>query len=209
MKQIINFTSKTSQNGRTGSLPYRQGINGRCISLLTLFILSGTILFSQTPQLSKDEKTGNPMLIGLSLRSDYENREHFKEWFNEGVVNYEIDEEALSMMSEVESDITLECFMGTWCSDSRREVPRIYKILDHFTFDEKKLVIVSVDRKMVSPGGEQKGKDIHHVPTLIFYKEGKEIGRIIESPVGTLEEDFVDILFGNPPTPNYADWEEE
>ena len=146
------------------------------------------------------------MLIGLSQRIDYESREHFKVWFNDEFENYDIDEETLSMISEVDSDIILQCFMGTWCSDSRREVPRMYKILDQIKFDETKLKMVSVDRKMVSPEGEQKGKNIHHVPTLIFYKEGKEIGRIIESPVGTLEEDFVDILFGNPPTPNYADW---
>lgn len=31
--------------------------------------------------------------------------------------------------------------------------------------------------------------------------EGKEIGRIIESPVSTLEEDIRDILFDNPSIP--------
>jgi len=41
---------------------------------------------------------------------------------------------------------------------------------------------------------------------MIFYSQGQELGRIIEYPVGTLEEDVVDIMFGNPPTPNYADW---
>ncbi len=179
----------------------------RKILLLLITLLS--IIIAQTPQLIIDEKTGDPMLIGLSQRSDYESRDDFKEWFKEGYESYVIDEETLSMISEVDKDLTLECFMGTWCGDSRREVPRIYKILDYLNFDEEKLKIMSVDRKKVSPGGEQKGQNIHHVPTLIFYKEGKEIGRIIESPVGSLEEDFVDILFGNPPTPNYADWEKE
>ncbi|MCH7613362.1 MAG: thioredoxin family protein [Candidatus Marinimicrobia bacterium] len=205
MKKVFNTTPRTPLQTRVVK---EHGIS-KIEYLLTLFILFGTILFSQTPQLTKDETTGDPMLIGLSQRIDYENRDHFKVWFNEEFENYEIDEETLSILSEVGSEITLECFMGTWCSDSRREVPRMYKILDQITFDETKLKIVSVDRKMVSPEGEQKGKNIHHVPTLIFYKEGKEIGRIIESPVGTLEEDFVDILFGNPPTPNYADWEEK
>jgi hypothetical protein len=88
-------------------------------------------------------------------------------------------------------------------------VPRFYKILDQIKFNESNLKIVSVDRAKVSPGGEQKGKNIHHVPTLIFYSQGKELGRIIEYPVGTLEEDVVDIMFGNPPIPNYADWKPE
>ncbi len=196
------------------SLPHtRRGLEGGVYIekayVFTILILLGTILFSQTPKMIIDEKTDNPMLIGLSQRSDYETREHFKEWFNEEMENYEIDEETLSMITEVDSTIYLECYMGTWCGDSRREVPRIYKILDFMNFDEDKLKIVSVDRERVSPGGEQKGKNIHHVPTIIFYKESKEIGRIIESPVGTLEEDFVDIFLGIPYTPNYTDWENE
>jgi hypothetical protein len=85
----------------------------------------------------------------------------------------------------------------------------MYKIMDQIKFNDKNLKIVSVDRDRVSPGGEQKGKNIHHVPTIIFYNKGKEIGRIIESPVGSLEEDFTDIFMGIPYTPNYVDWKPE
>jgi hypothetical protein len=85
----------------------------------------------------------------------------------------------------------------------------MYKIMDQIKFNDKNLKIVSVDRDRVSPGGEQKEKNIHHVPTIIFYNKGKEIGRIIESPVGSLEEDFTDIFMGIPYTPNYVDWKPE
>ena len=49
------------------------------------------------------------------------------------------------------------------------------------------------------------GLNIHHVPTVIFYKNGNEIGRIIEYPVQLLEEDMVAILTGASYTPNYSD----
>ena len=172
-----------------------------------LLIILLTVISAQSPQIINDSKKDNPMLIGLSQRSDYEHSEHFKQWFNEEYESYEIDEETLYLTSAIEDEIKIECFMGTWCEDSRREVPRFYKILDQIKFNEKNLKIVSVDKGKVSPGGEEKGKNIHHVPTMIFYSQGKELGRIIEYPVGTLEEDVVDIMFGNPPTPNYADWQ--
>jgi len=172
-----------------------------------LLIILLTVISAQSPQIINDSKKDNPMLIGLSQRSDYEHSEHFKQWFNEEYESYEIDEETLYLTSAIEDEIKIECFMGTWCEDSRREVPRFYKILDQIKFNEKNLKIVSVDKGKVSPGGEEKGKNIHHVPTMIFYSQGQELGRIIEYPVGTLEEDVVDIMFGNPPTPNYADWQ--
>ncbi len=159
--------------------------------------------FAQSPHIITDGKTGGPMLIGLSHRSDYLERKDFKEWFNEEYVAYEIDDETLSIIDKIDDKITLECYMGTWCSDSRREVPRFFKILDYLKFDDENLIIVSLDRNKQSPGKEEIGKNIHHVPTLIFYDDGKEIARIIESPINSLEEDFVDILMGNPPTPNY------
>lgn len=162
-------------------------------------------LFSQTPIITTDSKTEQPMLIGLSQRSDYEKGEGFKEWFKEEYDHYHLDEKTLSIISESVDDFQIECFMGTWCKDSRREVPRMYKILDFLKYDERQLTMISVDRNRTSPGEEEKGKNIHHVPTIIFYKEGQEISRIIESPTGSLEADFVDILLGNPPVPNYSD----
>ncbi len=174
-----------------------------------LFIILLTVVSAQSPQIINDPKKDNPMLIGLSQRSDYEKRKEFKEWFKEEYENYAIDEETLELISTIEDEIKIECYMGTWCGDSRREVPRMYKIMDQIKFNNKNLKIVSVDRNRVSPGGEQKGKNIHHVPTIIFYNKGKEIGRIIESPVGSLEEDFTDIFMRIPYTPNYFDWKPE
>lgn len=185
----------------------RRGLGGG-VTIYILFIFLSNI-YSQSPQIINDPKKDNPMLIGLSQRSDYEQRIEFKEWFKEEYETYVIDEETVELLSTVEDEIIIECYMGTWCGDSRREVPRMYKIMDQIKFNDKNLKIVSVDRDRVSPGGEQKGKNIHHVPTIIFYNKGKEIGRIIESPVGSLEEDFTDIFMGIPYTPNYVDWKPE
>ena len=44
---------------------------------------------------------------------------------------------------------------------------------------------------------ETEGLNIEKVPTFIFYKNGIEIGRIIESPEKSIEKDFLKILNGN------------
>ena len=56
------------------------------------------------------------------------------------------------------------------------------------------------------PEKEEIGLNIHHVPTVILYNNGNEIGRIIEYPVQSLEEDMVAILNGTNYTPNYSDF---
>ena len=34
--------------------------------------------------------------------------------------------------------VSVLCFMGTWCGDSKRETPRFYKIMEEANFDFKK-----------------------------------------------------------------------
>ena len=96
--------------------------------------------------------------------------------------------------------------MGTWCEDSRREVPRFFKVLDHVEFPAETTRLVMVDRDKQSGTDAEDGKNIHHVPTFILYKDEIELGRIVETPIESLEEDIFNILIGSPPQPNYHDW---
>ena len=84
--------------------------------------------------------------------------------------------------------------MGTWCSDSRREVPRFFKILDKLNYDQKNVTLICVDRKKAAQTGNVDKLKIELVPTLIFYKDNAEIGRIVESPKETLEKDLMKIV---------------
>ena len=90
--------------------------------------------------------------------------------------------------------------MGTWCGDSKREVPKFYKLLDEAQFPLDRLTMVGVSRERAnykqSPGGEEEGLHIARVPTFIFYKDGEEINRFVETPVQSLEEDVLQLLKG-------------
>jgi thiol-disulfide isomerase/thioredoxin len=156
----------------------------------------------------EDPKTGKPMLLGAISIEELQ-QEPFAEWYQMESDGYEVDTELTNAISDP-GQYTYEVFLGTWCGDSRREVPRMEKIFSEMGIDMSNVLIVTLDRDKISPNGEQEGKDIRYVPTLIVNKDNQEIGRIVESPsseTATLESDLFEISLGIPPVPNYSDTE--
>ncbi|MDX1783013.1 MAG: thioredoxin family protein, partial [Aequorivita vladivostokensis] len=119
------------------------------------------------------------ILLGKANRKGFQ-MDAFKSWFNTGYENYKVDSETLEKLKPLLKDATITVFMGTWCEDSQRETPHFYKILDEANFDESKLTLITVSDEKTTPQGFEDGKNITNVPTLIFYKNGKELGRIVE-----------------------------
>lgn len=156
----------------------------------------------------EDPKTGKPMLLGKITIEELQ-QEPFNEWYQMESDGYEVDTELTNAISDP-GQYTYEVFLGTWCGDSRRELPRMEKIFSEMGIDMSNVLIVTLDRDKISPNGEQEGKDIRYVPTLIVSKDNQEIGRIVESPsseTATLESDLFEISLGIPPVPNYSDTE--
>ena len=154
----------------------------------------------------EDPKTGKPMLLGKITIEELQ-QEPFAEWYQMESDGYEVDTELTNAISDP-GQYTYEVFLGTWCGDSRRELPRMEKIFSEMGIDMSNVLIVTLDRDKISPNGEQEGKDIRYVPTLIVSKDNQEIGRIVESPsseTATLESDLFEISLGIPPVPNYSD----
>jgi len=74
------------------------------------------------------------------------------------------------------------------------KLPKVLKILDFVDFPDDSLTLVNIDRRKKALTNEVEGLNIELVPTIIVYENDKEIGRIIETPEGTLEEDLVKIV---------------
>lgn len=128
--------------------------------------------------------------------------------FQSGFDNYKADETLTTLLKEKLADYQIKLFLGTWCGDSKRETPKFIKILDTADFPMEQLEIIALDhrkgRYKTSPSGEEKGLNIIKVPTIIFFRDGKEVNRIVESPLESLEEDMAQIIFQKGYTPNYA-----
>ena len=86
--------------------------------------------------------------------------------------------------------------MATWCHLSKKDIPNTYKIVEQAEFDFNNIEFITLNRGKSTKDNLQKGYNIKSVPTFIFYKKGKEIGRYIEYPQQNLEKDFLTIVSG-------------
>jgi thiol-disulfide isomerase/thioredoxin len=141
-----------------------------------------------------DKKAKKEILIGKCDRKGLKSKA-FKKWFKKEYRTYNLDKETLSKINENElSKIEIKVVLATWCCDSRREVPRFYKILDYLKFDENKLSLISIDTSKKAKQEDISNLQIKLVPTFIFYIDENEIGRIIETPEVSLEKDLIEIV---------------
>lgn len=134
--------------------------------------------------------------------------EPFRQWFGTGYDAYHPNPDIITSLQKIKMDnISIEIFFGTWCGDSKREVPRFLKLLQAISFPDKKISLIAVGTgdSLVkqSPQHEEAGKGIFRVPTIIVYKNAVEINRINEFSVLSLEKDLLQILNNEPVMANY------
>ena len=120
----------------------------------------------------------------------------FNTWYDSNYSDYEVDESLVAELKLLSKNIEIKTFMGTWCEDSQRETPNFYKLLEAIDFSKDKHALYAVSREKTTPQQFEKNLNITNVPTFIFYKDGKEINRIVEYPIETLEKDMLTILSG-------------
>ncbi|KAB2918132.1 MAG: thioredoxin family protein [Bacteroidetes bacterium] len=85
-------------------------------------------------------------------------------------------------------------FGGTWCGDTKNLLPKFYKILDTLAAPPK-VTLVLVDMNKQSGTDLEEQYKIEYVPTFIILKDGKEVGRVVESTKQPdLESDLADIV---------------
>ena len=133
-------------------------------------------------------------LLGYFTKSRMTGQPH-SEWFIKGYDSYSPDNNVINELNTINKDIlTIKIVLGTWCPDSRREVPRFMRIVDLWQFPAEKITFIGVDNAKLSPIGEYGSLNIDRVPTFIIYKNNIEAGRIIENPATSLEQDMVNIL---------------
>lgn len=168
--------------------------------VLILFIVSVGV--KAQPATAKPE-----ILYGAIQKSDLE-KLPFGDWFTPGYNNYQPDPKVNDKLKNLNTkSISIQIFLGTWCGDSKREVPRLLKIFDEIGFPQKNLQIIALGSSdslvKQSPQHEEAGKGIFRVPTVIVYRNNIEINRINEFPALSLESDLYTILNDQHYIPNY------
>jgi tetratricopeptide (TPR) repeat protein len=172
----------------------------KIFSIVLLIVISVTA--QAQPVASRQE-----VLYGVIQKQDLL-KTPFTDWFTPGYDNYQPDRKLIDKLKKLYGkDISIQIFLGTWCGDSKREVPRMLKVLDETGFPQKNLQVIGLGGSdslvKQSPQHEEAGKGIFRVPTVIVYRNGTEVNRINEFPALSLETDLYTILSGQHYSPNY------
>jgi thiol-disulfide isomerase/thioredoxin len=136
-------------------------------------------------------------------------QEPYSKWFQKNYDDYKPNVDIINLLKKQQTkELTLKVFFGSWCGDSKREVPRFIKLMNEMGIAESKIQIIALGNsdslQKQSPTGEEKGLGIFRVPVFIVYKNGKEINRINEYPAMSIEKDMLAILNNENYIPNYA-----
>lgn len=153
----------------------------RSIALLCcLFVLTAT-----AQQSSTKVRTGKIRVLNFSSNAG------MRQWFLPEYRAYEPNDTLLKKINNYLTGKQLVLVLGTWCSDSQREVPRWMKVLNRAGYDVEYMKIVGVGRNKKTPLHIVNKYRITNVPTLIVYQNGKEVKRITESPNVSFEHDLL------------------
>jgi thiol-disulfide isomerase/thioredoxin/copper chaperone CopZ len=108
--------------------------------------------------------------------------------------DYNPRKDVVEKISGIRGSHDILVFFGTWCKDSISEVPKILRALDAAGNKDLKLALYGVDRSKKEGLGMSEKFNIQRVPTTIVLRDGVELGRIVEYPEKSNEEDLLKIL---------------
>ncbi len=170
--------------------------------ILLTMIISHSLL-AQNPQTYTSSR-GDTHLCGTISIQDLQSGD-YKKWFDKNYDALEMDGKSTKWKKGLKKT-QVDIYLGTWCGDSRRWVPKFVKLWDELGLDREQLNFIALyngEKSKQGPNGEEKGKNIHRVPTFIFKSNDVEYARIVEHPRTDLLTDVAQIALGYPSTPNY------
>ncbi len=158
---------------------------------IILAILATTLpVFSQQNRTINDEEKGE-ILFGYCTRDAIMAT---GDWWKTEYDSYTVNVEAFNLTLPEKFD-SVQIFMGSWCEDSHREVPRFCKIFDMDYFKDIPITFICLNGQKNVDVVDVEEYYVQFVPTIIFYKKGEELCRIIERPrTDSLESDIEDLM---------------
>ncbi len=159
-------------------------------ALLTSILPAAGCTPSQMPASTGNEDDKVNLVGNVSEEQLYN---AFPEW-RESASGYSPKPEILEQLRKMDSKLEIVVFFGTWCGDSRSEVPKFLRVYDTVANSNFSLRMYGVDQSKREGKGLSERLRIEKVPTIIIFSGDKELGRIVEYPKKTIEEDFLAIV---------------
>ncbi|HSU84687.1 MAG TPA: thioredoxin family protein [Thermoanaerobaculia bacterium] len=166
------------------------------LALSTTVVLTALAGAADPPAASVTVKPAAPEEAALVGPTTREKVEASPEWV-QAEVDARPDAGAAQALGTVEPGAEVTVFLGTWCGDSRREVPRLWKALDaEGGAVPFQIRYVGVDHDKKQPADLLKENDVRYLPTFIVRRGGHEVGRIVETSPHGVEQDLLALLTG-------------
>ena len=89
---------------------------------------------------------GTEILVGTAA-IDSLHAQPFAGWYEPNLAAYEPDPEKIAELEDLLEGIDITLFMGTWCEDSQREVPRFVKILEKAGYPADEVELITMTRE--------------------------------------------------------------
>lgn len=130
-------------------------------------------------------------LVGYYSYEDYQKECKWEEFVDE---DYKPSTKWMDSLRtlDIPQELTMTLFLGSYCPDSRKWVPRFYALKDELPIGE--VSIISVDTTKKDEKGIWEEVGLKKIPTFIIYNGTDEVGRIVEKPKGRLEKNLYRLL---------------
>lgn len=173
-KKITNFPRSQIQiapGGETATFD-ATAVAGRPSTQYTLDANRGAVIFHLGNQRMK-------IVIRAPLQGAATQDEILKHSpvYRKGMEAYRPESAAVQTIKGYRTPVKIEVFFGTWCPHCKIIVPQFMKTIAEAGSSNVSVAYVGVPRRF-DQWPESRAKGVRGLPTLIFYRDGKEFSRI-------------------------------
>lgn len=116
------------------------------------------------------------------------------EEFSKYYQSYQVDTETVAPLKSISVLTEIVVIIGIWCPDCHRETPRFIRVMEEIDNPNIDVTYILVDRNKKDEEGLAAQYEFSRIPTFIVMQNGQEVGRIVERPIRSLEQDLIEIL---------------
>ena len=159
-------------------------------AILLLFVMNASA--QELNKKMEDPNRHKEVMLNICTREGITSFPEFKESYDGNYAAYKPDSTSFASLTNLLKDKKITIVLGTWCGDSKFQVPHFLKIMDALKIGADNVTYICVDGNKKAENGLIDNMKITNVPTFIFTdKKGVEVARITERPQETLEKDML------------------
>jgi thiol-disulfide isomerase/thioredoxin len=169
---------------------------------LFLILTALPLLFSacggpESKFIEKTDTKGNTIYIGKGGNNQvlFDHEDLF--WFRNGFDDYVPNADTIKELKKWKNDIYIFAFGGTWCDDTKVLLPKFYKAMNEAEFTGNDVTLYLVDRDKTSEDGVAQAMHVEKVPTFIIFRNGRMLGRVVETTDRPIECAILNIIKSN------------